>query len=56
MNDNLDQREWYETIYLPLVRRMFAGEYVEPTLLHGGLLQELDDLRWDQHCDDWSKG
>ena len=41
---------------LPLVRQYFAGEYVDPTLLRGGLLQELDDLRWDQHCDDWSKG
>ena len=57
LDDETDHRDWYEHTYLPLVRRYFAGEYIDPTLLRGGTLQESDDLKWDQrNGDDWATG
>jgi hypothetical protein len=53
MIDENDQRDWWENVYLPLVRKALRGEHVHPWLLAGGMLEESDDHKWDKQIDVW---
>ena len=55
IDDADDQVQWYRDVYLPLVKRALAGEYIHPSLLAGGRQQANDDETWDQHhADNWA--
>jgi hypothetical protein len=50
-----DQQQWYRDVYLPLVKRMWAGERIESWLPNGGMRQANEDETWDQHhADNWT--
>lgn len=51
----LSQKEWYEQVYLPNVRKALRGEHVDRALLEGGTQQANDDQNWDSRSEgNWS--
>jgi hypothetical protein len=55
--DEDDQREWWNSTYLPPVRRALQGERIDPWLLAGGTQEANEDETWDQrNGGNWANG